>query len=73
MSDDIVVIRPIGPTQNVNRLAPANKDREKNMKNFYKKNEKQNADGQNPEIEPDLTSAEPTDNSSDGHSIDIKA
>jgi hypothetical protein len=73
MSDDIVVIRPIGPTQNVNRLAPADKDREKNAKNFYKKNENQNADGQNPEMEPDLTSAEPADSSSDGHSIDIKA
>lgn len=73
MSDDFVIIKPVGPAQNINRLTPADKDKEKHTKNLYKKNENENTDRQDQTIEPDLTPNEPTDNSSDGHLIDIKA
>jgi hypothetical protein len=79
MSDDFN-IKPVTPLPNVNRLAPADRDRGKGSKHFYEKNEDQNEEqidqitdenGQN--NEQDSPQNEQTDDFSDGHSIDIKA
>jgi hypothetical protein len=76
MSDDFN-IKPVMPMPNVNRIAPADRDRPKGSKNFYEKNEDQNEDQNTDESslnsEQDLTPNEPEDGFYDGHSIDIKA
>jgi hypothetical protein len=72
MSDDFN-IKPVTPMPNVNRLAPADRDRSKGSKNLYEKTEDQNADEHEQKPEQDLSPDEPTDDFSDGHSIDIKA
>jgi hypothetical protein len=76
MSDDFN-IKPVTPLPNVNRLAPADRDRGKGSKNLYEKTEDQNEDLNTDEHsqnnEQDLPPDEPTDDFPDGHSIDIKA
>ncbi|MFA6177170.1 MAG: hypothetical protein WC765_11390 [Phycisphaerae bacterium] len=72
MSDDFN-IKPVTPMPNINRLAPADRDRGKDSKNLYEKNENHNADEQDKKAEQDLPPNEPTDDFSDGHSINIKA
>lgn len=72
MSDEFN-IKPVMPMPNVNRIAPADRDRGKGSKNFYEKNEEQNTDEHEQKPEQDLSPDKPTDDFSDGLSIDIKA
>jgi hypothetical protein len=72
MSDEFN-IKPVTPMPNVNRIAPADRDRPKGSKNFYEKNKDQNADKPSFNNEQDSPPNEQTDDFSDGHSIDIKA